>query len=40
MLQYNVIIVDVWLVGYRAALEIKSFTPTVNVAVVDKTHPI
>jgi hypothetical protein len=40
MLQHDFIIVDVWLAGYRAALEIKSITLTVNVSVADKTNPI
>ncbi|ACK65899.1 succinate dehydrogenase or fumarate reductase, flavoprotein subunit [Rippkaea orientalis PCC 8801] len=40
MLQHDVIIIGGGLAGCRAALEIKRLTPTVDVAVVAKTHPI
>ncbi|MEA5534694.1 succinate dehydrogenase/fumarate reductase flavoprotein subunit [Crocosphaera sp. XPORK-15E] len=40
MLQHDVVIIGGGLAGCRAALEIKRLTPTVDVAVVAKTHPI
>ena len=40
MLQHDVVIIGGGLAGCRAALEIKRLTPSVDVAVVAKTHPI
>ncbi|MGB5594913.1 MAG: FAD-binding protein, partial [Crocosphaera sp.] len=40
MLQHDVVIVGGGLAGSRAALEIKRLNPSIDVAVVAKTHPI
>lgn len=40
MLEHDVIIVGGGLAGCRAALEIKQVNPSLNVALVAKTHPI
>ena len=40
MLQHDVVIIGGGLAGCRAALEIKRLTPSADVAVVAKTHPI
>lgn len=40
MLQHDIIIIGGGLAGCRAALEIKRINPTLDVALVAKTHPI
>ena len=40
MLKHDVVIVGGGLAGSRAALEIKRLNPSIDVAVVAKTHPI
>lgn len=40
MLQHDVVIIGGGLAGCRAALEIKRLTPSADIAVVAKTHPI
>ena len=40
MKEHDVVIVGGGLAGCRAALEIKRLNPTIDVAVVAKTHPI
>ncbi|MGK7957343.1 MAG: succinate dehydrogenase/fumarate reductase flavoprotein subunit [Crocosphaera sp.] len=40
MLQHDVVIVGGGLAGSRAALEIKRLNPSIDVAIVAKTHPI